>query len=417
MTPVILLLALAFVGLGGLSLVAAPLIRDSTRTTKPPSQGLNENVRRALDLMDDLDNELALRAISAAEHAEQTTELRVQASIALETATRHRARATAVVDGLLAGNRKIPTATVSVASPPAPRRPVVWIISATTLVVALVAVVLLGTLGARRELGQQTIVGNAGVTPITAIAASPREPDVLALSHPAGIQVSRDGGTKWQAADFPHTARSVVAIEAGLLAITDDGQLLAVASASNWVSGPSLPNVELLAAGRHSARLIGVDTTGTMHESFDAGFTWQVLGLSAPSTVTGIAVVVTPEPLILLSTSTQGVLASTKRNTWRSANGFVKGALPTVNIRSLYYEPDSGDIHESPTGQRFEGAVYVATDSGLFKTIDGMQTWTVLPLSADIVAITGSPADTRLLYAVARDGSVFRSRNAGASWS
>ena len=200
--------------------------------------------------------------------------------------------------------------------------------------------VLLVTLGARRELGQQTIVGNAGVTAITAIAASPREADVLVVAHPAGIQVSRDGGTKWQSADFAHTARSVVAIEAGLLAITDDGQFLAAASsASNWVSAPSLSNVEMLAAGRHSPRLIGVNAGGTIQEAFDAGVTWRVLDLPAPSTVTGIAVVVTPEPLLLLGTSTEGVLASTKRSTWRSANGFVKGALPTVNIRSLYYEP------------------------------------------------------------------------------
>ena len=77
--------------------------------------------------------------------------------------------------------------------------------------------------------------------------------------------------------------------------------------------------------------------------------------IAAPPNVTGMAVVEQPELQIVVSTSTEGVLAAGLDGSWRSANGFVNGALPTVNVRSLHYEPNSGDQYVSPTGQSLPG--------------------------------------------------------------
>jgi len=49
----------------------------------------------------------------------------------------------------------------------------------------------------------------------------------------------------------------------------------------------------------------------------------------------------------------------------------------------------------------------------VFKSVDGMQSWVQLSLRADVRALAISG---RTLYAIAADGSVFRSRDAGTTW-
>ena len=367
--------------------------------------------------MDDLDLERRRGAVSDAEHAELTAELRQQAALALDAQQRGHARAAAQVDALLTD---LPTARASSTAPllssTAVRRPLVWLLTAATLVGGLVAVVLVVTLGARQGVADQTAVGNVGVAAIAAAAVSPADPEVLLAAHPSGLQVSRNGGATWQAAEFPRTTRSVATTPTGFVALSDDGQFRGDALASSWSRWTASLDLAHLASGRQSGRLVGIDAAGAIHASDDDGATWRTLAVAAPPSVTGITVVDQPEFLILVSTATEGVLAAGLDGTWRSANGFVNGALPTVNVRSLHYEPNSGDRYVSPTGREFQGAVYAATDAGVFKTVDGTQSWHRLPLAADIVIVTGSAAAPRELYAIARDGTVFRSRDLGVSW-
>ena len=416
MTPVVLLVALALVALGGLTWVTSPLLRDAARRVRPSHRRLSDDVQRSLDLMTDLDLERLRGAISDAEHAQLTAESRRQAALALDAQERRRARAAEQVDYLLANQ---PTAIESVPptlQPAAARRPLVWLLTAATLVVGLVAVVLVVTLGAREGIGNQTAVGNVGVPAIAATAVSPTDPEILVAAHPSGLQISRDGGATWQAAEFPRATRSVAATPGGFVAVSDDGPFSSDGMATGWTRWESSPDLTHFASGRDSALLAGIDAAGAIHVSDDNGVLWRTLEVLAPPNVTGIVVVDRPELQILVSTATEGVLATSLSGPWRSANGFVNGALPTVNVRSLHYEPNSGDQYISPTGREFHGAVYVATDAGAFKSVDGMQSWNRLSLAADILVVTGSAAAPRELYAIARDGTVFRSRDLGASW-
>lgn len=416
MTPVVLLVGLALVAVGGLAWVSTPLLRDTARRVRPRPHQFSDEVRRSLDLMADLDLERLRGAISDAEHAELTAESRRQAALELGAHERRRARAEAQVEHLLADRPRMPERATPSLPPASARRPLVWLVTGATLVVGLVAVVLVVTLGAREGIGEQTAVGNAGVAAIAAVAVSPSDPDVLAAAHPAGLQVSRDGGATWQPADFPRATRSVAASRDGFVAITDDGPFRGDASADAWTEGPTSLELAHLASGRESGRLVAIDAAGAIHTSNDAGATWLPLPAIAPPNVTGMVVVEQLGFQIVVSTSTEGVLAAGLDGTWRSANGFVNGALPTVNVRSLHYEPNSGDLYVSPTGQEFRGAVYVATNAGVFKSVDAMQSWNRLTLAADIVVVTGSAAAPRELYAITRDGAVFRSRDLGATW-
>ena len=101
----------------------------------------------------------------------------------------------------------------------------------------LVAVVLVVTLGAREGIGEQTAVGTVDVAAIAAVATSPTDADTLVAAHPAGLQVSRDGGATWQPADFPRATRSVAATRTGFVAITDDGPFRSDGTAANWTPG------------------------------------------------------------------------------------------------------------------------------------------------------------------------------------
>ena len=416
MTPVVLLVGLALVAVGGLAWISTPLLRDTARRVRPRRQPFSDEVRRSLDLMTDLDLERLRGAISDAEHAELTVETRRQAALELGAHEQRRARAQAQVEHLLADRPRMPERATPSPPPASARRPLVWLLTGATLVVGLVAVVLVVTLGAREGIGEQTAVGNVGVPAIGAAAVSPSDPDVLVAAHPAGLQVSRDGGATWQPADFPRATRSVAATRTGFVAITDDRPFRGDTSAATWTAGPTSLDLAHLASGRESGRLVAIDAGGAFHASDDGGATWRQRAAIAPPNVTGMAVVEHPELQVVVSTSTEGVLAAGLDGTWRSANGFVNGALPTVNVRSLRYEPNSGDQYVSPTGQEFQGAVYVATDAGVFKSVDGMQSWNRLTLAADIVVVTGSAAAPRELYAIARDGTVYRSRDLGASW-
>ena len=417
MTPVVFLAALGFVALGGLAWITTPLLRETARRLHPRSHGLSDDVQRSLNLMDDLDLEQLRGSVSDAEHAELTAELRQQAALALDAQQRGRARAAAQVEALVSDRPTArASATPATPSPAAVRRPVLWLLTAATLVGGLVAIVLVVTLGARQGVANQTAVGNVGVAAITAAAVSPADPEILVAAHPSGLQVSRDAAATWQSAEFPRTTRWVATTPTGFVALTDDGPFRGDNLATGWTPWAASLDLVHLASGRQSGRLVGIDASGAVHTSDDDGASWRTLEVAAPPNVTGIAVVDQPEVLILLSTATEGVLATSLSGPWRSANGFVNGALPTVNVRSLHYEPNSGDRYISPTGREFQGAVYLATDAGVFKTVDGTQSWHRLPLAADIVAIAGSAAAPRELYAIARDGTVFRSRDLGASW-
>ncbi|MCY3912310.1 MAG: hypothetical protein OXG43_03565 [Chloroflexi bacterium] len=416
MTPAVLLVGLALVAVGGLAWISTPLLRDTARRVRPRRQPFSDEVQRSLDLMTDLDLERLRGAISDAEHAELTAESRRQAALELGAHERRRARAKAQVEQLLADRPRIPERAAPSLPPASARRPLVWLLTGATLVVGIVAVVLVVTLGAREGIGEQTAVGSVGVPAVSAVAASPTDADTLVAAHPSGLQVSRDGGATWQPADFPRATRSVAATRTGFVAITDDGAFRGDSSAATWTEGSTTLDVAHLASGRESGRLVAIDAAGTLQVSDDDGATRRPLAAVAPPNVTGIAVVEQPVLQIVVSTSTEGVLAAGFDGRWRSANGFVNGALPTVNVRSLHYEPNSGDQYVSPTGQEFRGAVYVATNAGVFKSVDGMQSWNRLTLAADIAVVTGSAAAPRELYAITRDGTVFRSRDLGASW-
>ena len=137
--------------------------------------------------------------------------------------------------------------------------------------------------------------------------------------------------------------------------------------------------------------------------------------MQAPRSTKSIAIM-SPRDLIYLGTTDQGVIAGNGREPWASANGFVNGALPTVHARSIIYDAFSGDSFEGVNG-RFEGALYVGTDLGIFRSLDGGSSWNLLGLDAVVTAITVDRSVSNIITAVDERGRIFRSSDKGFSWT
>lgn len=170
-----------------------------------------------------------------------------------------------------------------------------------------------------------------------------------------------------------------------------------------------------IAAAPGAARFYAAAGPGLLR-SDDGGRGWSTTG-RAPAGVAALAVV--PEDagdVLYAATLDEGVLASQDDGrSWAPASGFVTGALPTMRVTGIVYDGRSGDVGQSP-GRSFRGALFAATDRGLFRSTDGGGAWARLPLEADLAALTLGADDPRVVLAVDRDGRVYRSADRGVTW-
>ena len=120
---------------------------------------------------------------------------------------------------------------------------------------------------------------------------------------------------------------------------------------------------------------------------------------------------------IWVATSVQGVLVGDGDSGWGGANGFVNGALPTAVVFDIDYDPDSGDSTAGAAGSVFVGALYAATDRGLFRSLDGGAAWAPLPGGLSPRAVFGDGRHHGILWVVDSSGELYRSRDGGRSWS
>lgn len=307
-----------------------------------------------------------------------------------------------------------------------PRRGV-FVAAAAALAVAFAAGTLWLTLRAPTR-GVQQPLASLPAQRVQAVALDPANPSRAVAASDAGLLASADGGRTWQPLAGPGGEVVALALPAGrpgtIYAASTDRLVRTGDGGQSWTpfeAGPPGGRPRALAADPQVPGDLYAILDDTLLRSEDAGASWapvagQRLGAEATSLVVVPAGPASPR-LLFAGTIGGGVLASGDEGvSWGNASGFVNGALPTTAVRSLAYDPASGDRFEGTGGTRFSGALYAGTDAGLFKSTDGGSSWTRLPLDARVVAVAVTPADSRVLLAVDDQARLFRSDDRGLTW-
>ena len=182
-------------------------------------------------------------------------------------------------------------------------------------------------------------------------------------------------------------------------------------------SAINLPeNGQVVGSSRSGRRLVLATGDRQLFLSNDGGSTWRRALDRAPTGLSALSIS-DRDGRIWAATRVQGVLVGDGDSGWAGANGFVNGALPTVDIRDIDYDPDSGDTFSGAAGSSFSGALYAATAAGLFRSLDGGLSWNRLPTGFAPVAVLGVNAGQRALWALADDGAIYRSSDGGRTWN
>ena len=222
------------------------------------------------------------------------------------------------------------------------------------------------------------------VSDVIALTSAPVQGAALFLATPDSVLRSDDAGLTWKQIPSPKSAAKITTLAVG--------------------EGNPLP----LYAGVADA---GLFRTTDFRE-------WRLVGGGLPEEVSSM--VWRPGPLSALYAAgpQDGIIATgDDGQTWGSANGQLNGVLPTRAVRSLAVDPNSGDRFTTTDGSEIEGAMYAATDLGLYKSIDGGSSWSPMPLGEPLAAVSASSIPTAAMLAVDSRGRVWRSSDRGATWS
>lgn len=259
-------------------------------------------------------------------------------------------------------------------------------------------------------------------------APQPAEPVARLESAPtADLFVSADGGSLvvggadgvWVAAPQSPQLRPIP-LPAQPVAAGPGAGLLG-ASGVRWDGRDSEPlelpaGLTVIAASRSGNRVAAADAAGRLFLSADGGASWREGRAGAPAGLQALALS-DGDPRIWAATSVQGVLVGDGDAGWGGANGFVNGALPTARVFDIDYDPDSGDRSAGAAGSVFEGALYAATDAGLFRSLDGGAAWAPLPGGIAARAVFGDGRHHRNVWAVDASGDLYRSGDGGRTWA
>jgi hypothetical protein len=274
-----------------------------------------------------------------------------------------------------------------------------------------------GSIQSWSELGPGNIGGRT-----RALAIDPHDPDVMYAGGVAGgIWKSTDGGGRWRPAD----------------------DLMLNLAVTTIVIDPANTNVLYAGTGEGFFAAPSVRGLG-IFKSVDAGVSWvQLAGTADPNVPIGAFYYV--NDIVLSPNDSARVYAATRSGVWRSTDA---GATWSVVLRN----PNALASGGQPSNGSFLGASELAirsdrnpdvlfaamggtfVDDGLWRSLDGGDTWTQLGTTADLVrpdqgrmALAIAPSNNDVMYVcMAKNQSsgelgtlldVFRTNDGGNTWS
>ena len=194
---------------------------------------------------------------------------------------------------------------------------------------------------------------------------------------------------------------------------------------------PSDANVIYVGSGEHAIRGQSSTYGDGVYKSTDQGRTWTNVGLAATRQISAVRVHPTDPNVVYVAAQGDRWKATAERGIYRSRDGgttwtlVLKGenafsgasdlSMDATNPRILYAA--FWDHQRTPWFVRSGGA-----GSGIWKSIDGGDTWTRLtqglPALVGKIGVAVSPANPDRVFAIveAEKGGLFRSDDAGKTW-
>ena len=248
---------------------------------------------------------------------------------------------------------------------------------------------------------------------VTAVAGVASQPFVYYFGATGGgVWKTTDGGANWEAISDGFFKTGSV----GAIGVCD-----------------AEPNVIYVGMGESPVRG-NVSHGDGVYKSLDAGKTWKHAGLDDTRQIARVRVHPRNPDIVYVAALGHLWAPNKERGVFRSKDG----GKSWQNLLSRSNKAGAIDLILDPTNPNtlyagfwevnrkpytFESG---GTGSGLFKSIDGGDTWTELTRNAGLpqgtigkVGITVSPANPERLWAIveAEDGGVFRSDNGGKTWT
>lgn len=192
------------------------------------------------------------------------------------------------------------------------------------------------------------------------------------------------------------------------------------------------PNIVVVGMGEHAARGVMTSMGNGVYKSMDAGKTWSHLGLDKTRHISDVVIHPTNPNIIYITAQGAQYAPSKERGIYKTTDG----GKTWKNILSVNNTTGASSLSMDMTNprilyasmwqhQRYPWVMESGGEnSGLFKSIDGGNTWTKmklgLPKDFGKSGISVSRANPDRVFAVieaaGKKGGVYRSDNAGKTW-
>lgn len=248
---------------------------------------------------------------------------------------------------------------------------------------------------------------------VTAVAGVASQPYVYYFGVTGGgVWKTRDGGANWE----PVSDKFFKTGSVGAIAVAD-----------------SDPNVIYVGMGESPIRG-NVSHGDGVYKSIDAGKTWRHTGLEATQQIARVRVHPKNPDLVFVAALGHTFGANKERGVYRSRDGGktwqqILYRSDKAGAIDLTFDPTNANILYAgfwEAGRTPYSLTSGGEGGGLFKSIDGGDTWTELTRNPGLpkgligkVGVTVSPVNSERVWAIieAEDGGVFRSDNAGETWT
>ncbi|HEY6928928.1 MAG TPA: YCF48-related protein [Thermoanaerobaculia bacterium] len=247
------------------------------------------------------------------------------------------------------------------------------------------------------------------------------DPSVLYLAAASsGFFKSTDEGATWTSLPSPAPSVFAASIVPSPSSATTayalvDGQIYRTGDGGgSWsakripIDSTSVASVDSLSIDPSAPSILFAGAGDGVYKSTDEGLTW-----TRGSGINGDVEVILSHPArpsTLFAVLRSTVLSKSEDGgvTWKLTPGIVAAGHFGPIISSIIGDPNDADI------------VYVTTDQGLFRTLDGGATWTLLSQNLDVSGssvLAIDPSRSASLYFSRSGSGLYRSTDAGASWT